>query len=467
MRYATFCVGRILIMLLSKMLWINHYTSKQVHAFVAVLHKPQRTRMVGWSNNNNNASRNLAARFSTSHASSSSSEIESLLIPPLFSAEDYTLYTSDILQDGTLLSEDMELHQRIVSFGDVHGDLSKLIQFLVTAKVMSLPSSLSEALRNPKWCGGTTICIQVGDVLDRGANELSCIRLLSKLSKQASEEGGALVCLLGNHEALNAVGLFQYADPSGNLEFELAIGKPMDQSMGSSRWRIQYAGNEASRWRACEPGGLLSKTVFKNMKLAVQVGRSIFVHAGLTKDHLIQMGGISEMNTDAANWFVSSSTSNNDDGNFNSVQQVLDAAQSRSKTQSKTLPLCLGGGIGSPSPVWMREYSSPCDMEPNKASAQQMINDALSHLGDAQRMVMGHTPQSYINAALQGKAWRVDIGASRGVKNGTPEVLEIIHGGGDANGDTDDIHILTLDGKKIPGRERHVAGTSTHFNDIF
>ena len=69
------------------------------------------------------------------------------------------------------------------------------------------------ALRNPKWCGGTTICIQVGDILDRGANELSCIRLLSKLSKQASEEGGALVCLLGNHEAMNAVGLFQYADP--------------------------------------------------------------------------------------------------------------------------------------------------------------------------------------------------------------------------------------------------------------
>ena len=246
----------------------------------------------------------------------------------------------------------------------------------------------------------------------------------------------------------------------------VAIGKPMDQSMGSSRWRIQYAGNEASRWRACEPGGLLSKAVFQNMKLAVQVGRSIFVHAGLTKDHLIQMGGISEMNADAANWFVPSSNDNNDDGNFNSVQQVLDAAQRRLKTQSKTLPLCLGGGIGSPSPVWMREYSSPCDIEP-KASAQQMINDALSHLGDAQRMVMGHTPQSYINAALQGKAWRVDIGASRGVKNGTPEVLEIIHGGGDANGDTDDLHILTLDGKKIPGRERHVADTSTNFNDIF
>jgi hypothetical protein len=164
-----------------------------------------------------------------------SDDVSSLLIPPVFAAEDYTLYggasslrstdphhphpLNPLFQDGVLAQ--LSLHQRIVTFGDVHGDLSKLIQFLVTAKVMKLPSSIEEALVNPTWCGGSTICIQVGDILDRGANELACIRLLSKLSKQAYDSGGALICLLGNHEALNAVGLFQYADPSGNLEFEL------------------------------------------------------------------------------------------------------------------------------------------------------------------------------------------------------------------------------------------------------
>ncbi len=177
-----------------------------------------------------------------------SDDVSSFLIPPVFAAEDYTLYggtsslrsttsstthststsstdphyhhpLNPLFQDGVLTQ--LSLHQRIVTFGDVHGDLSKLIQFLVTAKVMKLPSSIEEALVNPTWCGGSTICIQVGDILDRGANELACIRLLSKLSKQAYDSGGALICLLGNHEALNAVGLFQYADPSGNLEFEL------------------------------------------------------------------------------------------------------------------------------------------------------------------------------------------------------------------------------------------------------
>ncbi len=258
----------------------------------------------------------------------------------------------------------------------------------------------------------------------------------------------------------------QYFDStfiSQPLTIRKAIGRAIDQTMGSSRWRIQYAGNEPSRWLACEPGGLLSSTLFQNMKLACQVGRSVFVHAGLTKDHLIQLGGIAKMNKDTANWFAASHYNKiNNEGNFDSVQQVFQAAQERSKVQSKTLPQCLGGGIGSPSPVWMREYSSPSDRD-GTTKHLRMISDALDYLEDAQRMIMGHTPQSYINAALQGKAWRVDVGASRGVKDGTPEVLEIIHGGGDTNGDTDDIHILTIDGNRVPGKERHVS----NYNDIF
>ena len=68
-------------------------------------------------------------------------------------------------------------------------------------------------------------------------------------------------------------------------------------------------------------------------------------------------------------------------------------------------------------------------------------------------MVMGHTPQKQINAALKGKAWRIDVGASRGVMNGTPEVLEIIHGGED---EEDEVWILTKDGQRVPGSHRQV-----------
>jgi hypothetical protein len=35
------------------------------------------------------------------------------------------------------------------------------------------------------WIGGDTICIQLGDILDRGHHELACLELLARLSQQA------------------------------------------------------------------------------------------------------------------------------------------------------------------------------------------------------------------------------------------------------------------------------------------
>ena len=72
-------------------------------------------------------------------------------------------------------------------------------------------------------------------------------------------------------------------------------------------------------------------------------------------------------------------------------------------------------------------------------------------------MVMGHTPQNKINSALDGKAWRIDVGASKGVMGGTPEVLEIIHEGGE--NDEDIVNILTENGERICGKDRSVVDT--------
>jgi hypothetical protein len=321
----------------------------------------------------------------------------------------------------------LEKGQRVVAFGDVHGDIRALRDFLVIARVMD-PESTVE---NPIWCGGETICVQCGDVLDRGDDELACLRLLASLSRQAVEHGGSLTLLYGNHESLNAAGLFNYANTGGNAEYEREIGTLVDQSLGTNRWRLQFAGNQPSRWAATEPGGLLAEPLLANMKVAMVVGRTVFVHAGLTADHLKAYGGISGMNRDVRDWILQSHHGDNNNlGIYESIEQVIASAQNRAKLATKTMPECLGGGSGSESPVWMRDYSSPNDAIPENPKAQQMIDAALEELGHGvQRMVMGHTPQRHINAALKGKAWRVDVGASAGVMSGPPEVLEIIHGG--------------------------------------
>jgi len=56
---------------------------------------------------------------------------------------------------------------------------------------------------------------------------------------------------------------------------------------------------------------------------------------------------------------------------------VIAAAQNRAKVASKSMPDCLGGGIGASSPVWMRDYSQPNDREPKNPKAKAMIGASV------------------------------------------------------------------------------------------
>jgi hypothetical protein len=328
--------------------------------------------------------------------------------------------------------------QRLLCVGDVHGDLDALKKFLEIAQVYDRTSQ--------HWTGGNSIVVQCGDILDRGTEELACFELLADLARQAERKGGKVILLFGNHEALNSGGLFHYAYDGGNLEYEEKIGKVADHTLSSNRWRLQYAGNQPSRWAVHEPGGLLANVLLRQMKVAIQVGETVCVHAGLTKEHLVEYGGIAGMNQQFKQWIETASVPFSNKGEYESADAVIQSAQNRAKIISKQMPSCLAGGAGAESPVWMRDYSQPADLPPKNPNAQQMINDALEVL-NCSRMVMGHTPQRHINAALNGKAWRIDVGASRGVMGGTPEVLEII------GGPEELVNILTTHGR-IAGQER-------------
>ncbi|CAB9531408.1 serine threonine-protein phosphatase (Partial), partial [Seminavis robusta] len=93
----------------------------------------------------------------------------------------------------------LEPGQRLVCIGDVHGDFKALEEFLTIGGVYD-----ANASHNNQWIGGNTILVQCGDVLDRGDQELLCFNLLTRLSQQAATQGGHVVLLWGNHEAMNA-----------------------------------------------------------------------------------------------------------------------------------------------------------------------------------------------------------------------------------------------------------------------
>ncbi|KAK3286054.1 hypothetical protein CYMTET_6367 [Cymbomonas tetramitiformis] len=99
--------------------------------------------------------------------------------------------------------------RRIIAVGDVHGDLSQAIRALQLANLVDAKSG--------SWTGGDTILVQVGDVFDRGDNEIAIHRMFRRLAKQAAEAGGAVYVINGNHEIMNVAGDFRYATP---LAFE-------------------------------------------------------------------------------------------------------------------------------------------------------------------------------------------------------------------------------------------------------
>jgi hypothetical protein len=91
--------------------------------------------------------------------------------------------------------------QRIVVFGDLHGEADKFEDMLRAA-------GLVDASGN--WAGGQTHFVQLGDVEDRGPDSRTILNHLMRLEPQARRAGGYVHALIGNHEAMNILGDLRY-----------------------------------------------------------------------------------------------------------------------------------------------------------------------------------------------------------------------------------------------------------------
>lgn len=72
------------------------------------------------------------------------------------------------------------------------------------------------------WIGGSDILVQTGDIVDRGTNAGGIYQLMRKLRGQAASVGGQVVSVLGNHEIMNAIGDWRYAQFNGLREVRTA-----------------------------------------------------------------------------------------------------------------------------------------------------------------------------------------------------------------------------------------------------
>ena len=288
--------------------------------------------------------------------------------------------------------------QRLVAIGDIHGDFDQLLNALLIAGVVAEEDFEDEEGSDGRgfvWIGGDAVLVQVGDCLDRGPHELQCWQLLADLARQAQTQGGAVIFLFGNHELWTSVGFYQLDherymqnldyDDGIDDEFEVEFGDHLELSIGKMEEDWRYARTlhhivtngvalhprkVAARWAAMEPGGLLAKHFLSNFKIAVKVGQTILVHAGIAPEHLTRFGGIQGMNETTKRWILKKGPKV---GRRHMLVPSNDS-EGRMRTYMMSMPdFFMEGDDNDFSPIWMRDYSDPPDGIPHNPAAPQML----------------------------------------------------------------------------------------------
>lgn len=309
--------------------------------------------------------------------------------------------------------------RRIVAVGDLHGDLHQARRALEIAGVLS-----SDGL--DLWTGGETVLVQLGDILDRGEDEIAVLSLLRSLDIQAKAQGGAVFQVNGNHETMNVEGDFRYVDPgaydecSDFLEYLASYRDDWEEGFVnwvsvSERWKQERKMSQShwgpwnlvkrqkgviARSILLRPGGKLACELARH-SVILKVNDWVFCHGGLLPHHVAY--GIERMNGEVSLWM-----------------------RGLSETEDEP-PMPFLATRGYDSVVWNRLYSRDASNLEDYQLEQinSILEETLQAVG-AKAMVVGHTPQTAgVNCKYNCSIWRIDVGMSSGVLNSRPEVLEI------------------------------------------
>jgi hypothetical protein len=295
--------------------------------------------------------------------------------------------------------------KRIVAIGDIHGDYAAWSTVIRAAGLVDARG---------RWSGGRTVLVQTGDVPDRGPDTLKILRQLMTLQRDAAKQGGRVIALVGNHEAMNMTGDLRYVDPGEYAAFAdsgsaarresaypslksavEAKYRAADPTLTDSAIKRRWIADTPLGWvehrLAWRPSGEVGKWIVRNPAVAIVDG-NIFVHGGISAEY--SRFPVAELNR-----------------RVRSELMAGDAAP----TAAINDPL---------GPLWYRglvvreagEARPPIDQE------LRTVLDAYS----ARRIVVGHTPLLSGIAVLHGgKLARIDSGMSR-YYHGQYSYLEII-----------------------------------------
>ena len=181
---------------------------------------------------------------------------------------------------------------RIVAIGDIHGEGPGLVAILQAAGLID---------GQQKWSGGTARLVQTGDIPDCGTNVREVIDLLMRLEGEARRAGGRVDVLFGNHEGMNVLRDFRdvsrqqferFADARSDerqrkaFETHAGIARRAGATLDRDAWNKVHPRGSIEYAEAFGASGTYGRWI-RARKPILQVGDTLFMHAGLNPDRTI------------------------------------------------------------------------------------------------------------------------------------------------------------------------------------
>lgn len=242
----------------------------------------------------------------------------------------------------------------IFVMADTHGELAIAVALLQAHDI------IDDSLR---WSFGRGRLVILGDVFDRGAHHTELLWLIYKLEAEAAHAGGAVVLVLGNHEAMVLLGDDRYLHPKYRRTAQ-AFGAAHYAALWSEKTLL-------GRW-------------LRTKSAVVKVGQHLCVHGGLSPQVLERKLTLAQMNS-----------------------LVRNALGMRSAPPDSG-PALETFVMGQDGPLWYRGYFEPKHARDSPAAHPDDIARILAAY-DANKILIGHTRVPAITPLYGGSVIAVQV----------------------------------------------------------
>lgn len=271
--------------------------------------------------------------------------------------EDRDVFQVNLKNTHTPPPHTYPMPERLIAISDIEGNFNGFSSFLQTNAVIDSAFN---------WNFGTGHLVLIGDFVDRGKNVLPVLWLIYKLEQQATEAGGHVHFILGNHELMNIHGNFKYAEHKYRKIAE-EIGKKEDMK---ENFKSLFAiDSELGKW-------MRSKNIIE------KIGDYIFVHAGLSPEILPLDISINEMNTLLRN----------------NIDEPLYHKPKEDERANFVM--------GRKGPYWYRGCVKNYKYYP-KIKSEEL--DTILQYYDAKKMMIGHSVVEDVSTRFDEKLIRIDV----------------------------------------------------------